>query len=213
MNREPGDTEEGNQTECSKTPSTSQTPILYPTSLTTVPALGVAIIATRVLFRDFAVPVSIDWWMFKIAQDVHSIAQGMYKIVMKVYRIEREKLIGGVENPCGVLQPTNKGINWEYTAYRDETKKTYHWTEPNRATTSPRSTPNFQSDREPTGTEGGSRADNPKAPSVPPSTPMTVQVLAVAITATRLQTLFWDIVPVRIDRKALKVDKLYVKSS
>jgi hypothetical protein len=159
-------------------------------------------LATRVLFRDFAVPVSIDWWMFKIAQDVHSIAQGMYKIAMKVYRIKREKLIGGVESPCGVLQPTNKEINWEYTAYRDETKKTYHWTKPTRETISPRLTLNSELKREPSNTEEGNQTKSPKAPSVSQASLETVQTLGVAIIATKFQELLRDVrTPTPISRR------------
>ena len=60
LNREPGNTEEGNRTECPKTPSTSQALVIYPTSLVTVPTLGIAIIAIRALFKGFGVPVSIE---------------------------------------------------------------------------------------------------------------------------------------------------------
>jgi hypothetical protein len=45
-------------------------------------------LATRVLFRDFAAPVLIDWWILKIGHDVYSIAQGMYEITTKIYRIK-----------------------------------------------------------------------------------------------------------------------------
>jgi hypothetical protein len=154
-----------------------------------VPTLKVAVTATRVLFRDLAVPISMDRLMFKVNPDVHNIAQ---IVAMNAHKVKLKKLIGVPEGPQKKSGPVQA--------------ETYRWIEPTKATGNPKS--NSQTNRKPAGTEGGSRAENSKAPSVPPGTPTTARVLGVATLATRIQVLLKDTkVPISICRKVLRIDK------
>ena len=183
LNKEPGNTEKGNRTECSKTPSVSQA------SLGTVRVLEVAtvMIKIQVLFWDKGVPAPIGWRILRIDKNV-----------CKIESSKSEKSSRAVESPQNTSRPVQTEVSQEHTGYRD---KTYHWIEPTRATGSLKSSPNSQTNMKPDGTEGGSRAVNSKAPSVPPGTPTTVRVLDIAIIATRCQALSRDLgVPISIDR-------------
>jgi hypothetical protein len=165
----------------------SQTLILYPNSFETVWILRVAILATRVLFRDLTVPVLINWWMFKIDLNVHSNTQTIYEIAMNVHKGKSEKSTGGLEGPQKKSRPAGKEVSWNFNRYRDKNGRTYWITASHRLILSP------QKNSEPSNTEESDWIENPKAPSVFQTSPGAVQALEIGTVATRIQRLSQDI--------------------
>jgi hypothetical protein len=154
-----------------ESPFASQTPILYLTSLEIVWISGVAIIATRALFRDFAVPVPTDRWMFRISLNIHSNTQIIYEIAMNVHKGKSEKLIGVLEGPQKKSRPVGKEVTWNFNKDRDKNGRTYWTTASHRLILSP------QMNREPSNTEEKNRIENLKAPSAFQASPGTVRAL------------------------------------